>query len=268
LFFKKKEVIEMKKIFLALFLFLIPEMVFSGYWESPKYADLLSELEQLGFSREELISLFSDPRVKFYPDILTKFEKAKRAEKGSLYNPYSKFLTDESVNMGREFLKKEKQLLRKMEKEYNVPKEIVVAILRVESRFGQNRGNYQAFGVFNSIIFYSKKNSRRSVWAKKEMIAFLRISRNLKKDCLKIKSSFAGAIGIPQFMPTSYLNFAVNKDKNENLDLFTLRDAVYSIANYLVENGWEKDKSRAIYLYNHSQRYVKCIEEYSEKIKK
>lgn len=253
----------MKFLAFFLFVFLILSSLSgdSDYWRTEKYADLLAELKKAGFSEAEIDSLFSDPRVEFYLKI-TK----KKAAVPNLIDPKYGLLLEKSVTEGKKFIEKNREILERVEKEYGVDKEIIVAILKIESDLGRNRGSYQAFSALNSIIFYSKADSRQSKWAKKQMVAFLIICRRLNIDPFEIKSSWAGAIGIPQFLPTSYLAFAVDGNNDGKIDLFNLEDALFSIANYLVEQGWKKDKSKAIYAYNHSWNYVKAVEVYAKKI--
>ena len=89
----------------------------------------------------------------------------------------------------------------------------------------------------------------------------------MKKDPLELKSSWAGAIGIPQFIPTSYLDFGVDGNKDGKINLFDLEDAFHSVANYLIKNGWENNTLQAIYSYNHSLNYVMGVKAYAEELK-
>jgi len=234
------------------------------YWTSQKYTDLIEKMKDIGCSEKEIASLFSSS--EFYPGIYKKFEASR---KKTARNPYLKFLTEESVREGRKFLRENLGLLNKIEESYGVSKEVITALWRVESCFGKNKGSYQAFGVFNSIIFYGeKKDSAKIEWAKEEMIALLKLCKVIGKDPLKVKGSWAGALGIPQFMPTSYLEFAVDGDGDGRIDLFNSQeDAVYSAANYLLKHNWKKDSVEAVYCYNHSKRFVNCIFQYAKKLK-
>lgn len=259
------------KIISLLFLLfvLIPVKAETDYWKSPKYTDLIIELKKIGFSENEIDSIFSDPRVSLYPNIMKKFEDTTVPE---LTGPDSKLLSEKSVNDGKEFMRKNKELLERVERKYGVEgdemKETIVAILRIESYFGLgDLGSFRVFGVLISIILYSEPNSWRSEWAKKHLIAFLTAYQKFKIKLYKIEGSWAGAFGIPQFLSVSYLNFAVDGNKDGKIDLFNLEDAVYSIANYLVKHGWKNNKSRAIYRYNRDSNFVDGIEAYAKKLK-
>lgn len=237
----------------------------SEYWKSQKYADLVIELEKIGFSKDGIDALFSDTRIKFYPSVVKKRKKAKKIIR--LADPKSKLMLKESVDRGKEFLEKNRELLERVEKEYGVDKETIVAILRIETDLGAVLGSYQVFGVYNSMVFYSKASSSRSKWAKKQIVACLTICQKLGIDFFTLNGSRSGAIGIPQFIPTSYLEFAVDGNKDGKVDLFNLEDSVCSTANYLIRNNWKKNKSKAIYAYNHSWNYVGGVLAYAEKLK-
>lgn len=247
---------------ILLFIFLGNIVQADDYWKSQKYADMLTKLEKEGFSKKEIVSLFSDPRIKLDPEIPEKFKKSLALEPD-----YSTYLREERVQEGVEFLIDHKELLEKVEERYGVDKEIIVALFRIESSFGTDIGSYRAFNVFNSLVFYETAGSWRSRWAKKELISLLKICRNLNIDPLEVRSSWAGAIGYPQFMPTSYLSYAVDGDKDKKVNLFTFEDSAFSIGNYLVENDWHRDKSEAIKRYNNSQKFVDFVEEYARKVK-
>ena len=220
--------------------------------------------QKINFSKSTLELIFGDSRVRFYPTIVKKFKTAKVPKMAA---PNSRLLTKRSIREGLAFMRRNEKILERIEKEYGVGKEIIVAILKVESQLGQRTGGYQAFGILNSIILYSEMNSKRSKWAKKQMIAFLILCRKLRKNPFEMKSSWAGAIGIPQSISTSYLNFGVDGNKDGEINLFETEDASCSIANYLIKNGWKKNKLKAIYSYNHSQNYVMGIKAYAEKLK-
>lgn len=257
----------MKKFLVFLifvFLILFSASAESDYWKTQKYADLIAKLKKEGFLEDEIDSLFSDPRVKFYLKIAERTKK--KVAVPDLTDPKYGLLTEESINKGKNFIEENRKILEKVEKEYGIDKETIVAILKIESDLGQNIGFYQAFSALNSIIFYSKADSSKGKWAKKQLVALLIICRRLKVNPFEIKSSWAGAIGIPQFLPTSYLAFGIDGNADGKIDLFSLEDALYSIANYLVKHGWKKDSSKAIYAYNHSWNYVKGVEVYAKKL--
>lgn len=228
-----------------------------------KMINLGAKLSTTGFSEEEIQKIFSDERVELYPQIL------ERTGKGLPYFG-KKFglLTKRSIERGRKVINDNRDMLVRIEKEYGVDKEIVIAILRVESNFSRYAGKYP---IFNSLLTLTLIENRRSAWAEGELSELLRISKNLNKDPLSIKGSWAGAFGMSQFIPSSYSKYAVDGNSDGAVDLFDFSDATASIANYLVAHGWEKNDSeknwKAVYAYNHCDEYVRAIFAYAKALR-
>jgi membrane-bound lytic murein transglycosylase B len=216
-----------------------------------------------GFNEEEIQRIFSDERVELYPQIL------ERTGKGLPYFG-KKFglLTKKSIERGRKVIIDNQEVLARVEKDYGVDKEIVIAILRVESNFSRYAGRYP---IFNSLLTLALIENRRSAWAEAELTELLSISRRLDKDPLAFKGSWAGAFGMAQFIPSSYTKYAVDGNNDGIVDLFDFSDASTSIANYLVAHGWEKNSPeknwKAVYAYNHCDEYVKAIFAYAKALK-
>lgn len=249
-------------IFLVgVFISFSPSSLYSQSWSD----SIVEELKSIGLSERQSRNLLTSPKVKFYDDIMEKFNPSVDTT-GIPRNVYDQFLTPRSVQAGKDFLRDNNQLLTRAESTFGIPKEIFVSFLRVESNFGNNTGSYQAFGVFVSIIRYSSDKDRVE-WAHRELTALVKLSRELGRDPLDINSSYAGAFGLPQFMPTSFLVFARDGNNDGEIDLFDLEDAVWSIGNYLVSHDWQRDPRGAVFDYNHSYNFVDCIFEYAELIK-
>jgi membrane-bound lytic murein transglycosylase B len=225
-------------------------------------ASLLDKLHAQGFSNETIARIFSDPRVELYPQIL------ERRGKGINYF-HKKFglLTRKSVDRGRQVLSENNSFFKKLEGLYGVEKEAVVAIFRVETNLGSHTGNYP---VLNSLLTMVTFPNRRSEWAEEELVRLLIICRNGGKDPLSINGSWAGAFGLCQFIPSSYMTYAVDGDGDNVIDLFNFSDAMASIAHYLKESGWQKSgakKRKAIYAYNHCDDYVRAVMAYANACK-
>jgi len=178
-----------------------------------------------------------------------------------------------------------------------VDKEVVVAILLVESRFGENIGkhrviptlasmalmdspdnlekNYQTLKENNPELTYEWLEGfakRRANWAYDELKCFLRIIRDESIDPLEVYGSYAGALGMPQFIPSSYIAFAQSKKGFENW-LLNKEEAIFSIGNYLKHHGWKKGlttekKRKVLWSYNRSKPYVETILELAQRIKR
>jgi membrane-bound lytic murein transglycosylase B len=119
---------------------------------------------------------------------------------------------------------------------------------------------------------FDKWVKRKSKWAYGELKAFLEYTDGHKMDPAKMKGSYAGALGISQFMPSNVLMYAKDGDKDGRIDLFSHADAIASVANYLKRHGWyadiEREKAKkVVWKYNHSKYYVNIIFKISDILK-
>lgn len=202
----------------------------------------------------------SKEKVEIYPDIMSIFQRSSDYPED--YNPYDQFLEPKSVQRGRIFLEQNEQILNDAADKFSIRPEIFVSILRIESDFGEYTHTHQALGAFVSIIYYAS-NEKRKNWARTQLEALLQLSYQNDHDPTEVQSSYAGAIGLPQFLPTSFLKYSADGNKDGEVDLFDLHDAVWSIGNYLTEHGWHTNQRRSVWLYNHSNRYVACVFQYA-----
>ncbi len=228
-----------------------------------KQEELVQRLTARGFSGEDLARIFSDDRVMVYPEIIG------RSGKGIDYmGRRFGLLSKKSVREGKKTLQDHRSLLRRIESSYGVEKEILVAILRLETNFGRTKGTVP---IFNSLLTLAVIENRRSVWAEEELAALLQMCRDSQRDPLEIRGSWAGAFGLPQFVPSSYIKYGVDGDGDGKVDLNNRSDALASIANYLKAFGWSGEdpahKKQALYAYNHCDNYVRSILTYARAIK-
>ncbi|MBI3621041.1 MAG: lytic murein transglycosylase [Nitrospirae bacterium] len=203
---------------------------------APKYVALMNELHtKHGFARTELERLFAQAR--FLPDVPQKF--AKPAELLP-YNQYRQiFITPEHVASGRSFLARNKPLLDSVEQQYGVDAPVIAAILSVETKFGKRPdGGFLVFDALNSTF---TGVPTREGFARKELIEFLLLCRDEHLDPLAVKGSYAGAMGAPQFIASSYRAYAVDFDQDGRRDLWRSDGDIFgSVANYLKQHGWQK----------------------------
>lgn len=166
---------------------------------------------------------------------------AAPAEKTRTYAQYRPlFVSAVSIARGKEFLAINRALLTKAREQYGVPEEVIVAILGVETKYGRSRGRHN---TFDSLATLAVTEGRRADYFKREFIRFLVVMRDQGLNPTKMKGSYAGATGYPQFMPTSYQAYAVDHDEDGDIDIWSDQyDAIGSIANYLKENGWQAEE--------------------------
>jgi len=228
-----------------------------------KLGELIQRLKDRGLPEEGLFEVFSDSRVTLYPAIVVKTGKGL-----DYLGRRFGLLTRTSINQGKSLLATHRQRLRKIEANYGVGREILVAILRIETNFGRNTGNTP---LVNSFLTLALIENRRSSWAEEELGHFLFMCRQQNFDPFSLKGSWAGAFGFPQFIPSSYLKYGVDGDGDGAVDLYNLTDAFASIANYLSAFGWsdqDPEKNReAVWAYNHCDSYVKAVFAYARALK-
>lgn len=201
---------------------------------SPKHAALLEELVQkYKFDTDSLRPLFEATIIR--PEIIEKFERP--AEKLPYYEYKKRFLEEKLVAKGILYFQENQSQLMKAEEDYGVSKAIIAAILGIETRFGEpGIEKYRAWDVYNTgYLLYP----RREAFFKAELIAFLTLCKEEGLNPLSINSSYAGAIGVPQFMPSSFLKYAMDGNGDQKRDLWSSKEDIYaSVANYLKASGW------------------------------
>ncbi|OGT61834.1 MAG: lytic murein transglycosylase B [Gammaproteobacteria bacterium RIFCSPHIGHO2_12_FULL_45_12] len=189
-------------------------------------------VKKQGFDQKSLIKLFSD--VKIRPQVIRHINKP--LEKNPWHTYQMLFVNEWRIQHGVEFWKKYKTALAKAEKIYGVPASIIVATIGIETKYGQKTGDYRVMDSLTNIAF---SDSRRAAYFKRELTEFLLLTRKEKLDPLKIMGSYAGAIGQPQFMPSSYRYYAVNFSGSGKTDLmYDEVDVIGSIANFYKKHGW------------------------------
>ncbi len=157
------------------------------------------------------------------------------------------FVTRSRIEAGVNFYLANEALLARAEQEFGVPPEIVCAIMAVETLFGKNMGSWRVLDALYTLGFNYPK---RGAYFSKEFAQFVRLCQRENWDITSVKGSYAGAMGMGQFMPTSYLEYAVDFDGDGHENLFTnSADAIGSVANYFQVHKWQQ--GRGIYYPAH-----------------
>lgn len=187
------------------------------------------------FDRQFLVQIFSGAKKQKYA-IQAMDSPAERKP----WHEYKKmFVTPSHVLQGVDFYHRNAELLKKIEGIYQVPAEIIIAIVGIETRYGANMGS---FPVLDTLITLSFDYPRRAEFFRRQLTEMLLLMRDEKLDYRNLKGSYAGAMGIGQFIPSSYRSYAVDFDQDGRRNLWgSLPDALASIANYLHSHGWQKE---------------------------
>lgn len=191
---------------------------------------------QYGYTSTALTEIFS--QVSRDDKILEKISRP--AEKTTPWYKYRRiFLDDKRMQNGVIFFRANEKILTEAHKKYGVSPYVITAIIGVETRYGKVMGNDKVITALATIGFDYPK---REKFFTKELRAFLQMAAEEGFSPLSPKGSYAGAMGMTQFMPSSYLHFAVDYEGDGKRDLWTNpKDAIFSVANYLAENGWQRD---------------------------
>jgi membrane-bound lytic murein transglycosylase B len=221
----------MKKLITSLFLCLISLPVYSANLPGiPVFIDEM--VARHHFDREELVHLFEQANHK--PSIIEAISRPSTATPWLDYR--ASFVNQARIKPGLVFWKKYQHTLARAEKQYGVPQEIIVALIGVETLYGENAGHYRILDALTTLAF---DYPRRAAFFRDELENYLLLAREQEFDLLAVRGSYAGAMGIPQFMPSSYRKYAVDFNGNHKTDLLNEPvDVIGSIGNYLKGYGW------------------------------
>ncbi len=191
-------------------------------------------VSQHQFAKSELKKLFKSVEIK--QNILKAISRP--AESMPWYKYRKIFITESRINGGVRFWRENEALLARVEQQYGVPAEIITAIIGVETRYGGNTGSYRVIDALSTLAFAYPK---RSEFFLSELENFLLLAREEHMNSLDPLGSYAGAMGVPQFMPSSYRHYAVDFDRDKKRDIWSNNaDVIASVANYFAEHQWRK----------------------------
>ena len=258
---------------------------------SDLFGSLKERLVTDGFNRDQINQLYSRKPVVFDTDSVSLFFIHSEAKLN-----YDQFTTSDSIRKARHYLAEKAEILAVAQQTYGVDKEIITGIILVETRLGTIVGNSNVFSTLSTMAAlaepevrerlweripssrrisrekYDHKADKKSKWAYKELKALIKYAAREGLDPTAIRGSYAGAIGICQFMPSNISRLARDGDKDGRVDLFNHADAIYSVANYLKHHGWrpgisQKKAYKVILRYNYSRYYANTILKVAELLK-
>lgn len=259
------------------------------------FKPVADKLISLGVDSAFIYKLINDEHIEFNESFvkINVIGSGRKADYSSHYNA-------RAVSKSKEFLEENNDVLQLAENKYGVPKEVITSILYVETRHGNYLGSNNIVSVFLSTAladqpefiemnsqaleetysddskvlnkYLDKLNARaeyKTKWALEQLQALEKLDKVSPIPITEIEGSWAGAFGMSQFLPSSYISWAVDGNNDGQINLFDKVDAIFSVANYLNANGWgksEKEKEKAIWHYNHSSAYVNAVLKLSELI--
>lgn len=202
--------------------------------DSPNVAAFIDEMvSEHQFQRAALRGVLSEAKIK--PSIIRKISTP--AERTLTWGEYRKiFMTKERINAGAVFWRENREMLERISKETGVPVEMIVGIIGVETYFGRITGNDRVLDALATLAFAYPK---RSKFFRNELVQFLILAREEEIDATVPTGSYAGAMGRPQFMPSSFRAYAVDATGDGKRDIWNdWADVSGSVANYFLEHGW------------------------------
>jgi len=210
----------------------------ASYAEHERFDEFAAELEAEHGIKPAQTKIWLEQSVRL-ESVLKAISRP--AEKTKTWADYRKiFLTEKRINQGKQFIIDNAELLEKAEKEFGVPKEIISAIIGVETFYGKRQGSYRVLDSLSTLAFDYPKRSL--FW--RELKHFFVMSQEQHVNPSEVKGSYAGAMGYGQFIPSSYRAYAVDYDNDGLKDLWTNKaDAIGSVANYFKRHGWKKDQA-------------------------
>ncbi|MCF8124904.1 MAG: lytic murein transglycosylase [Desulfotignum sp.] len=277
-----------------LFLFLLVLISLSAAQQPAKgneFDTLYQRLIDDGFSPEKIQNLLAKESVFFNPDGVSMFFIHSESSLN-----YDQFLSKSSIANAFEYMAKHKETLDQAQKAFGVDKTVITAILLVETRLGNYLGKQTVLNTLATMASltddnlrdriwdaipeqkkpeketFLKKVKQRSQWGYEELKSLIRYTERENIAPETIKGSYAGAMGITQFMPSNALALAKDGNNDGRIDLFDHSDAIFSVANYLKHHGWDPGISRqrqheVLFRYNHSNYYVDTLMKISDRLK-
>lgn len=235
---------------------LLPSICFAGARMSDRsdVKDFIQYMvNQYGFNGPALVNLFN--QVKVQRSILDLMNQPKEASPWYRYQTF--FITDKRINDGVKFWNEHANTLARAQQQYGVPASVIVAIIGVETHYGTYLGKYRVIDALSTLAF---DYPSRAKFFKNELAQYLLLAREQNFNPLSVTGSYAGAIGMPQFMPSSYRSYAVSHNGSHKIDLSNNPDdAIISVANYFKNYGWQSGQPVVMPAKIISNRYQKIL---------
>lgn len=213
-----------------------------NYAQHPLALELMAEMrDEFGFPEQHLQEVFAKAHKQ--QRILDAISRpAERVKPWKEYRPI--FLTEQRIERGLKFWSDNAAALARAEEEYGVPAEYIVAIIGVETFYGGNTGSYAVLDALSTLSF---DYPPRAPFFRGQLKQFLLLTREEQLEPTSLTGSYAGAMGLPQFMPGSFRAYAVDFNGDGRINIWTdPEDAIGSVANYFIEHGWQPGEKVAV----------------------
>jgi membrane-bound lytic murein transglycosylase B len=258
---------------------------------------LKKEMQSMGLPQN-----FVKDAMKFYQP--EEFDRVLRLNLLGFLKPpqHMNLVTPQAVTESSKFLKENKSEFKKAQTKYQVPSDVIAALLWVETRHGDNLGEFHILSVFMNLVQADRPTNRKHLtamalevnrksgeftakelkkimkertknkanWARQELQALAKIYQDKQLNLKTLKGSYAGAFGMTQFLPSSYRDYAKTSRPQSNPDLMKTGDAIMSVAHYLHRHGWKPRKkvspAKVLMSYNNSRDYAESILEISRRV--
>lgn len=193
-----------------------------------------------GVDEEQIRQLLADARV--LDKVLVAMSRPAEAKPWRDYRPI--FLTERRIAGGVDFWAANEALLQRASQRFGVPEQVIVAIIGVETFYGSRAGNIRVLDALATLGF---RYPKRAAFFRRELSHYVALGESDGLDLRAVKGSYAGAMGIPQFIPSSYREYAVDFDGDQRRDLLnSTADAIGSVAAYLSRHGWKRGEAVAV----------------------
>ena len=255
------------------------------------FEELQQRLVADGFDAKLIQNIYADRKVFFESRGVSLYFLHNEATLD-----YNKMTKKSWIREGRVYMREQAAAFEAAEKKFGVEPNVIAAIILVETKFGRYVGTRSIINTLSTMASlteappreylwtqlpkerrfernkYDQKADRKSQWAYKELKAFITYTQQHKIDPISVKGSYAGAMGIAQFMPSNILAYGKDGNGDGRINLFENADAIHSIASYLKHYGWKpgidrKKAYKVVYHYNHSKYYVNTVLKISELLK-
>lgn len=188
------------------------------------------------FNRIQLVSLFQ--KTEYLPEVIDRINRPFEEKPWDFYREF--FITADRVQGGVAYWHEHKTILERAAKDYGVPPSLIVAIIGIETKYGEETGKYPELRTLSTLAFHYPK---RANFFQSELENYLLLSEQYHLSPLDLNGSYAGALGLPQFMPSNYRQYAVSYDGQKQVNLLLNHDdAIASVGHYLQKSGWRPNQ--------------------------